>query len=111
MNKAHKDEINQIAFDFGKAHAIDRNTSCKEAYQAFEDFFVNGKACDRINKVVLETDDKLSWMMTKDIHAQYWGEHSELYYSLRNAIMCGMLEETGLALVQEDATTYTLKRK
>ena len=111
MNEAHRDAICQVAFDFGKAHAIDPEVSVKEAYQAFEDFFVNGMPCDRVNQVVLETDEKLSWTMTKEIHAQYWGEKAELYYSLRNAIMCGMLEETGLTLEKDDSTTYTIKRK
>lgn len=110
MNEERSDAIHRIAFDFGKANAISSATSPKDTYHAFEDFFVNGMPCARVNAVVSESDDELSWTMTQDIHAQYWKDGSDIYYSLRNAIICGMLDGTGLALVSENQATYTVKR-
>ena len=67
--------------------------------------------CDRVNAVVLETEGELTWTMTQDIHAAYWGDDSSIYYLLRNAVMRGMLYGTGLTLESEDNVTYTIKRK
>ena len=111
MNPERAEAVHQIAFDFGKANALDKNLAPADAYKAFEDFFVNGMPCDRVNAVVSESEDSISWQMTQDIHAQYWESRSDIYYSLRNAVMCGMLDGTGLSLDSEDNTVYTIKRK
>lgn len=111
VNEERMDEMYQAAVAFGRKYAILSGVSVKEAYQAFEDFFLSGMPCDRVNQVVLETEDILTWRMTKDMHKQYWKENAELYYIVRDAIMCGMLELTDLLLVKEDITTYTIKRK
>ena len=50
-------------------------------------------------------------MMTQDIHAQYWKDDSASYYLLRNAVMRGMLEGTGLGLKTGDNKHYTIERK
>lgn len=110
-NAERAKEIRSIAFDFGKKYALGTVISPAEAYKAFEDFFVNGMPCDRVNVVVSESEDDLSWTMTQDIHAQYWKDGSEIYYALRGEVMCGMLDGTGLALESGDNVTYTIKRK
>ncbi len=104
------DNIQSIAFDFGKKNALEPNISPKEAYKALEDFFVNGMPCNRVNVVISETEDELSWNMTQDIHEKYWKNGSKMYYSLRNAVMNGMLYETGLVIKSEDNDVYTIKR-
>ena len=110
-NAERSAEIHSIAYDFGKKYALGTSSSPAEAYKAFEDFFVNGMPCDRVNAVVSESEDELSWTMTRDIHAQYWKDGSEIYYSLRNAVMNGMLDGTGLALASGDKAIYTIKEK
>ena len=111
LNDERSEEIQGIAFDFGKIYSLEPGTSPKDAYRAFEDFFVNGMPCDRVNAVVSESEEELSWMMTQDIHAQYWQEDSASYYLLRNAVMRGMLERTGLGLKTGDSKHYTIERK
>jgi len=49
--------------------------------------------------------------MTQDIHAQYWKDGSEIYYTLRSEVMRGMLNGTGLVLASNDNVTYTIKRQ
>lgn len=111
MSDKHKAELYQLAFEYGKANAIDQVSDPSAAYKAFDDFFVNGMPCDRVNTIVSESDDEVVWQMTQDIHVQYWNDGSEAYYSLRNEIMRGMLEGTGLGLDTKDNTVYTIKRK
>ena len=72
MNGERSEVIKKTAFDFGKENAIAPSASPAEAYKAFEDFFVNGMPCDRVNVIVSESDEELIWQMTQDIHAQYW---------------------------------------
>ena len=110
-NAERSEEIHGTAYNFGKTHALGATISPTEAYKAFEDFFVNGMPCDRVNAVVSESADELSWTMMRDIHAQYWKDGSEIYYLIRNTVMNGMLDGTGLALSSGDNVTYTIKRK
>ena len=110
-NTKRSEEIRSIAFAFGKKYALEASTSPAGAYKVFEDFFVNGMPCDRVNAVVSESEDALSWTITRDIHAQYWKDGSGVYYLLRNEIMRGMLDGTGLALASDDNVTYTIKRQ
>ena len=70
-NTARSEEICGVAFEFGKKYALEVSASPAEAYQVFEDFFVNGMPCDRVNSVVSESEDALSWTLTQDIHVQY----------------------------------------
>ena len=108
-NTTRFEEIRGVAFAFGKKYTLQASTSPTEAYKAFEDFFVNGMPCDRVNAVVSESEDELSWTMTQDIHAQYWKDGSEIYYTLRSEVMRGMLNRTGLVLASNDNVTYTIK--
>lgn len=110
-NTARLEEICDVAFAFGKKYTLQASTSPAEAYKAFEDFFVNGMPCDRVNAVVSESENELSWTMTQDIHAQYWKDGSEIYYTLRSEVMRSMLNGTGLVLASNDNVTYTIKRQ
>ena len=110
-NTTRFEEIRGVAFAFGKKYTLQASTSPTEAYKAFEDFFVNGMPCDRVNAVVSASEDELSWTMTQDIHAQYWKDGSEIYYTLRSEVMRGMLNGTGLVLASNDNVTYTIKRQ
>ena len=77
----------------------------EEAYKSFENFFVNGMPCDRINTLISNND--VSWQQTRDIHAQYWKDVAP-YYILRNSVMDGMLQGTKLYLtVGENAYTIS----
>ena len=104
------DGICAAAFDFGKAH-ISQAADAESAYRAFEDFFVNGMPCDRVNAVTEQSPETVSWEMARDIHAQYWNGDSTPYYLLRKSVMDGMLAGTALAVEMQDTAHYTIKRK
>ena len=95
---------------FGKEHALHAATAA-EAYNAFEDFFVNGMPCDRVNTVTESSAGKLSWEMTQDIHAQYWDGDSSPYYAIRRSVMAGMLAETNYTLASADDAHYSIISK
>ena len=104
----------EAAYAFGKKHALDADCDAKAAYQAFENFFVNGMPCDRINAVTENSPECVSWEMAQDIYAQYWSaepDGSASYYTLRKSVMDGMLSETGLALHSSDSSHYSIAKK
>ena len=98
-----------ITFEFGKANAVSAESAI-DVYKAFEDFFVNGMPCDRVNIVTEESDDELSFEMTTDIHAQYWNGDGAAYYTIRKSVMDGMLDGSEWKVEMPDTTHYTITR-
>ena len=104
------EELCKEAGRFGREHVINAE-SAETAYKAFEDFFVNGMPCDRVNSVTESSAEKLSWEMTQDIHAQYWNGDSSPYYAIRKSVMDGMLAGTNYHLASEDDAHYSIISK
>lgn len=104
-------EVLGVAFEFGKDHAVSADTDVMGVYKAFEDFFVNGMPCDRVNVVVAQEPDALSWEMTQDIHAAYW-ENGDCatYYVIRIAVMDGMLSESNFDVFMSSPYQYSIRR-
>ena len=96
-----------VAFEFGKEHTVEASDAA-EAYKAFEDFFVNGMPCDRVNAVTENSPERVSWEMTQDIHAQYWNGDGAAYYTIRKSVMEGMLSVTKFKVEIPDAAHYTI---
>ena len=106
------EELESIAFDFGKENLPDLKADATEIYRHFEDFFVNGMPCDHINIVTDESENQLSWEMDQDIHGHYWtGGDVADYYKLRKAVMDGMLAELDYVAEASDLYHYTIRRR
>ena len=106
------EELESIAFDFGKENLPDFAADATEIYRYFEDFFVNGMPCDHINIVTDESENQLSWEMDQDIHGHYWtGGDVADYYKLRKAVMDGMLAELDYVAEASDLYHYTIRRR
>ena len=101
------DALYTVAFDFGREYTVEA-ADAAEVYKAFEDFFVNGMPCDRVNSVTENNPERVTWEMTQDIHSQYWDESSKPYYALRKSVMDGMLSETKYKVEMPDTAHYTI---
>ena len=101
-------ELTKLAYDFGVDNALPAETTPEEAYKSFKDFFVNGMPCDRINTLISNDENSVSWQQTRDIHAQYWKDVAP-YYILRNSVMDGMLQGTKLHLSVGE-NVYTISK-
>ena len=101
------DALCSVAFDFGREHTVEA-ADAAEAYKDFEDFFVNGMPCDRVNAVTKNTPERVSWEMMQDIHAQYWNVNASVYYTLRKSVMDGMLTGTKFKVEMPDTVHYTI---
>jgi hypothetical protein len=107
----HLESVKQTAFAFGERNAVSSDADVEEIYQYFEDFFVNGMPCDRVNEVTEQTGSSVSWKMNQDIHAQYCKDSdSEKYYEIRKAVMDGMLRGTDYSVEMQDRYHYTLMK-
>ena len=106
------EELESIAFDFGKENLPDSKADVTEIYRHFEDFFVNGMPCDHINIVTDKSENQLSWEMDQDIHGKYWiGGDVADYYKLRKAVMDGMLAELDYVVEANDLYHYSIRRR
>lgn len=108
-DRKHFDALCSVAFNFGKEHTV-KAADAPGVYKAFEDFFVNGMPCDRVNAVTENSPERVAWEMTKDIHAQYWNEIVGTYYALRKFVMDGMLLGTGFKVEMSDDAHYTITK-
>ena len=104
-------QLQQAAFVFGRANSLDTGVSPEEAYKAFDNFFVNGMPCDRVNVIIVNDADMLTWQETQDVHGVFWPEKSELYALLRQSVMEGMLAATAIGIRKLDENSYQLYRK
>ena len=99
-----------IAFEFGKANAVSAESAI-DVYKAFEDFFVNGMPCDRVNTVTENSPEHVSWEMMQDIHAQYWNGDGAAYYTIRKSVMDGMLDGSEWVVEMPDSAHYIIKKQ
>lgn len=106
--------INDAVYEFGKEHAVESGITVKEAYQYLEALLLNGMPCDRVNEIVSETDEKLVWNQTSDIHKQYWTMihgNGEFYYSIRESLIIGIFENSGIEFEQISDQTFELRKE
>ncbi|MBE7719124.1 hypothetical protein [Lacrimispora indolis] len=112
-----QERLSELVFavrEFGKRNSADRNMTVRKAYDYLESTLLNGMPCDRVNELVQETEDKLVWKQTQDIHGAYWAMiHGDVahYYALREALIEGMFEETGIEFHQIEDQVYELRRR
>ena len=107
-------DINDVVYEFGKNHAISGGLSVKEAYDYLDNLLLNGMPCDRVNDVVNEDDSSIKWNQTIDIHEPYWkmiNGNVEYYYAIRESLIIGMMENSGIVFYQTGNQTFELRKE
>ena len=107
-------DINDAVYEFGRNHAVEGGISLKEAYGYLDNILLNGMPCDRVNEIASETDECITWVQTVDIHAPYWQMihgNIEYYYAIRESLVVGMLENSGISYQQTDDGTFELRKE
>ena len=107
-------EIEAAISEFGRKLSVNGELTVKSAYEYLENTLLNGMPCDRVNALTEETEDKLVWRQTQDIHGSYWqqvnGDVSN-YYTLREALIRGIFEGTSVEFGQVRDQSYELRRR
>lgn len=109
----NQEQLILFAKKFGEKYQINENATPEQCFKYFEDFFVNGMPCDRVNSIIRSGVDFITWKQNVDIHEKYFtplNMSTDLYYKIRTAIMNGMLKKTKL-IVEYSDNTYTVKPK
>ena len=60
----------------------------KEIFDAMNDYILDGMPCDRVNEVILNEENKITWKSKVDVHKDIWdsiGCDVNYFYNLRNA--------------------------
>ncbi len=107
-------EIEAAISEFGRTISADKDVTARSAYDYLENTLLNGMPCDRVNALIEETEDKLVWRQTQDIHGSYWqqvnGDPSN-YDTLREALIRGIFEDTSAEFLQAQDQQYELRRR
>ena len=107
-------DVNDAVYEFGKNHAIASGLSVKEAYDYLDNLLLNGMPCDRVNDVVNEDDNSITWNQTVDIHEPYWkmiNGNVEYYYAIRESLIIGMMEKSKIIFNQTGNQTFELRKE
>lgn len=83
------------------------------AYKLLGDSLLDGMPCDHANVLIEEHDDQVIWRRNSCVHSPYWqavGGDIAIYYALREALIGGLLADTGLVYEKSDAVTSIIRR-
>jgi hypothetical protein len=117
VTEKHPDRIMDIddaVYEFGKRHAVENGASVKETYGYLDNLLLNGMPCDRVNNIINEDEDSIIWNQTIDIHAPYWQMihgNVDFYYAIRESLIVGMLEDSGISYQQTGEHAFELRKE
>ncbi|WP_373482686.1 hypothetical protein [Acetobacterium sp.] len=89
------------------------NLTAAAAYKLISDSLLDGMPCDHANALIAESDEQVIWQRNRCVHSNYWSEVGgdiAVYYALREALIRGVLENTGLVYEKTDAVTSVIRR-
>lgn len=107
-------DISEAVYEFGRSHAAENGISVKEAYGYLDNLLLSGMPCDRVNDITDETTDTITWVQTVDIHAPYWQMihgNAEYYDTIKESLIVGMLEKSGISYQQTGAQSFELRKE
>ena len=105
------EQLESVARELGRKNKVKAGATPEEAYKKFDDFFLNGMPCDRVNEQIISDDDSYGWKQREDIHETFWnsaGGNVANYYKLRTTVMEGMLEDSGLTISYSEPMTWKI---
>lgn len=100
-DKSVKEDLIKLYKKHGRLNAeecknqLDKESAI-EIYTALNDYILDGMPCDRINEVLENSNDKVVWSMSRDLHKRFWDEvdgNVEEFHSLRNSWITTFVEE------------------
>lgn len=100
------EEITETAFLYGKSLRTTTETAM-DAYRLLDESLLDGMPCDNVNQVTQNDARDFRWQRTADLHGKYWTDPAappDVYYLIREAMIRGMLEDTGFDFVDESGS-------
>lgn len=100
-----------VAYDVGKSYGIGENPTVRDAFELLEHLLLDGMPCDHVNKITEETESKICWEQTIDLHEPYWteaGGNVGFYYDIREALIKGLLAGSKITFTRITDQKYAL---
>lgn len=101
----------ETSFAFGESKKLSGGKTVGEVYEYLDSLLLNGMPCDRVNALISQKPNIWVWQQTTDVHSVYWEEqHGNIryYYDIRERLVSGILEDTGIVYKQLENQTFTL---
>lgn len=88
------ENLKQVAYQMGQGNPLPDTEDAQSIYRALNDVLLEGMPCDHVNQVLEQSEQRVVWNQTVDLHLPFWDEaggNIENYYLLRNAFISGSL--------------------
>ena len=106
-------DMEEAISKLGEESPVEQGVSAREAFDALDARLLNGMPCDHVNAMVEDSEDRVVWRQAQDIHGTYWNMiHGDVkhYYTLRAALIKGMLKDSKIQFSQIEDQVYELRR-
>lgn len=100
-----------VAYEEGKTYRIGDKATVRDAFELLEHLLLDGMPCDHVNKITEETEEKICWEQTVDLHEPYWAEVGgsvEFYYDIREALVKGLFSGSKITFARINDQKYAL---
>lgn len=107
------DDICQAAYEFGLENSLDENLELEIAYGTLNRSVLNGMPCDRVEEILSNNSEEISWRNKIEIHGEFWshwGRDVKEFYTIRENFTKGLLEKTNVTFTAKDGV-YKLTLK
>ncbi|MBN2897534.1 MAG: hypothetical protein JXO44_02070 [Clostridia bacterium] len=87
--------------DAAQNAAIQNSNDLNDIFNKLNNYLLEGMPCDRVNKVVNNSESELSWEITRCVHTDNWstvGVPVERYYAFRAAFIKGFVTSANPSL-------------
>jgi hypothetical protein len=96
-----------------KYSELSKESKADEAFKLINDTLLDGMPCDHVNAVVNQDENEAIWKRYECVHSKYWDEAKgdvNIYYSLRDEFIKGLLSVSNINYEKLDDTTYKITR-
>ncbi|MCQ4937107.1 MULTISPECIES: hypothetical protein [Anaerotignum] len=90
------ENLKQAAYQMGQKDPLPNSNDAQGIYRGLNDVLLEGMPCDHVNQILEQSDQRVLWNQTVDLHLPFWDEAGgdiEHYYLLRNAFISGSLSD------------------
>lgn len=90
------ENLKQAAYQMGQKNPLPNSDDAQGIYRGLNDVLLEGMPCDHVNQILEQSDQRVLWNQTVDLHLPFWDEAGgdiEHYYLLRNAFISGSLSD------------------
>ncbi|CUX40504.1 hypothetical protein [Clostridium sp. C105KSO13] len=108
------DELKKAMKKLGWEYILPEGLNAKETYQAICDILLDGMPCDFPFDVTEQSADVVKWRIRNCPHEKYWKYPDfgvDVYYSLRDSWIEGVLENYGIVYSHTATSEYCLRKE